>query len=83
MKNEHVRVTGHFHEHGSVIKGDAEGFCDGFNVEITLDSNSPQHEVETLIRLARRMCFTEKALVGTVPVRVSQKINGQEIQFVD
>jgi organic hydroperoxide reductase OsmC/OhrA len=83
MKHEHVLVIGHFHEQGSVLKGDAEGFCDGFDVEITLDSSSPQKEIETLIRLARRMCFTEKALVGSVPVRVSQKLNGQEIRLAD
>lgn len=83
MKNEHVLVTGHFHEQGSVLKGDAEGFCDGFDVEITLDSCSPRIEIETMVRLARRMCFTEKALVGTIPVRVSQKLNGVEIQLAD
>jgi hypothetical protein len=83
MKNEHVLVTGHFHEQGSVLKGDAEGFCDGFDVQITLDSSSPQDEIATLVRLARRMCFTEKALVGTIPVRVSQKLNGQEIHLAD
>ncbi len=83
MKNEHVVVTGHFHEQGSVLQGNAEGFCDGFDVQITLESSSPQNEIEILIRLARKMCFTEKALVGSVPVRVSQKLNGQEIRLAD
>ena len=34
-----------------------------------------QKKLQNLIRLARKMCFTEKALTGTVPVSVSQKIN--------
>jgi uncharacterized OsmC-like protein len=79
MRNEHVFVTGKFHEQGSVLKGDAEGFCDGFEVQITLDSDAPQAELKDLIRIARRMCFTEKTLAGEVEVRVTQKLNGFEI----
>jgi hypothetical protein len=81
MHNEHVSVTGKFHEQGSVLRGDAEGFCDGFEVQITLDSDAPQSELKDLIRLARRMCFTEKALTGEVRVEVTQKFNGIEIQI--
>jgi organic hydroperoxide reductase OsmC/OhrA len=81
MKNEHVLVRAKFHEQGSVLKGDAEGFCDGFEVQITLDSDAPQSELKDLIRIARRMCFTEKALTGEVGVEVTQKINGIEIQI--
>ena len=69
-------VTASFHEQGSVLKGDAEGFCDGFTVEISLDSNEPDHELENLVRLARQMCFTEKALMGSIPVEVRQTFNG-------
>ena len=28
VRNEKVLVTAHFHEEGSVLRGDAEGFCD-------------------------------------------------------
>ena len=69
-------VTARFHEHGSVLRGDAEGFCDGFEVEIQLDSSEPAAELEILITLARRMCFTEKALTGSIPVSVTQTLNG-------
>ena len=69
-------VTARFHEHGSVLRGDAEGFCDGFEVEIQLDSSEPATELEILITLARRMCFTEKALTGSIPVSVTQTLNG-------
>jgi len=79
IRNEYVFVTGKFHEQGSVLKGDAEGFCDGFEVEIRLESDAPEHELSELVRISRQMCFTEKALVGKVPIRVTQMINGQVI----
>jgi len=71
-----VLVTAFFHEQGSVLRGDAEGFCDGFEVEIRLDSTEPTEELVDLITLARRMCFTEKALTREVAVQFSQTLNG-------
>lgn len=59
-----------------MLRGDAEGFCDGFEVEIKLDSDEPPEELNSLIMLARRMCFTEKALTGSIPVEVKQTLNG-------
>jgi len=76
ISNEKVLVTAYFHEQGSVLRGDAEGFCDRFDVEILIDSDEPAVELETLVRLARQMCFTEKALTGSVAVEVTQTING-------
>jgi len=75
ISNERVIVNAYFHEQGSVLKGDAEGFCDSFDIEISIDSKEETRKIAELIRLARKMCFTEKALTGTVPVSVSQKIN--------
>lgn len=72
-------MTAHFHEQGSVLRGDAEGFCDGFEVEISLDSDESTEQTDLLIRLARQMCFTEKALMGSVPVKVSLQLNGKLI----
>lgn len=82
MRNEHVVVTGKFHEQGSVLRGDAEGFCDGFEVEIRLDADAPESELRELVRISRQMCFTEKALAGEVPIRVMQNINGIEINEI-
>lgn len=81
ISNERVTVTAFFHEQGSVFKGDAEGFCDRFEVEITVDSDAPDNELNALIAIARRMCFTEKALTGSVEVSVTQKVNGQTRQI--
>lgn len=74
-----MRVTAHFHEQGSVLRGDAEGFCDRFEVEISIESDESTEKIAELIRLARQMCFTEKALMGSVPVAVKQTINGVKV----
>jgi len=44
------------------LKGDAEGFCDRFEVEIQLEGSEPAAVLSDLVKLARQMCFTEKAL---------------------
>lgn len=81
IRDERVRVTGHFHEQGSVLRGDAQGFCDGFEVEVLIESDEPPEKIVELIRLARRMCFTEQALMGSTPVSVSQRLNGQPLEM--
>jgi len=48
-------------------------------VKISLDSDETQEQIRDLIRLARQMCFTEKALIGRTPLEVKQILNGQEI----
>jgi organic hydroperoxide reductase OsmC/OhrA len=79
ISNERVKVTAHFHEQGSVLRGDVEGFCDSFEIHISMDSEEGQEKIAELIRLARRMCFTEKALTGSVPVSVTQSLNQADL----
>jgi uncharacterized OsmC-like protein len=79
ISNERVTVTAYFHEQGSVVKGDAEGFCDSFDIEMSLESSESEEEIANLIRLSRKMCFTEKALTGSASVNVSQKLNQQPL----
>jgi len=79
ISNERVQVTAHFHEQGSVLRGDAEGFCDSFEIHISMDSKEDQEKILELIQLARRMCFTEKALTGSVPVSVTQSLNQEAL----
>ena len=81
IRNERVKVIGNFHEQGSVLKGDAEGFCDGFEIEISLESEESVEEITRLCRMARQMCFTEKALIGSTPISVTQRINGKKISL--
>jgi len=76
MTNEHVKVSARFHEQGSVLRGDAEGFADSFEIEISLESTDSRREMCELVSQARRMCFTEKALVG-IPLSVTVTVNGE------
>ena len=80
IRNERVKVNAHFHEQGSILQGSKEGWCDGFEVEISLDSDEPAERIAELIRLAHAMCFTEAALM--VPSRVTSKhtVNGQPFE---
>ena len=80
IRNERVKVIGHFHEQGSVLAGTAAGFCDGFEVEIELESDLPPEAIAGLVRLARQMCFTEQALTGQVPVKVIPRLNGEVLE---
>jgi uncharacterized OsmC-like protein len=75
-----VKVLAHFREQGSVLRGTAEGFCEGFEVEMDFESRESQEEIAELIRMARRMCFTEAALVGKVGVTHSYRLNGQTME---
>jgi uncharacterized OsmC-like protein len=80
LHSERVKVTGRFHEQGSVLRGDAEGFCDGFEVEIRLESDAPAQAIAELVRLARQMCFTEQALAGNTSLSVRPVLNGQPME---
>lgn len=71
-----VKVVASFHEQGSVLRGDAEGFCDGFEIEIQIESNESETEIRELVRMARQMCFTEKALLFPTPISVKTHFNG-------
>ncbi len=79
ITDERVKVTARFKEQGSVLRGDSEGTCEGFEVELALESDEPQPEIAELIRLAHRMCFTEAALTGNVPVAHRHYLNGQSL----
>ncbi len=81
LKNEKVEVTAHFHEEGSVLKGDAEGYCDRFEINISIDSEENIEEIKQLIRLAHKLCFAEKATIGSVPVTASQELNGKILEM--
>ena len=79
IRNERVRVEAKFHEEGSVLKGDKQGFCDGFEIIFSLESDEPVQVIEELIELSHRMCFTEVALKNTVPLTFTHMLNGQAI----
>ncbi|HZW03101.1 MAG TPA: hypothetical protein VFF68_04190 [Anaerolineaceae bacterium] len=73
-----MKINAHFHEQGSVLRGDAEGFADAFEIDISMESDAPESTIRELMRLAHQMCFTEKALSG-VPFTIRHTLNGQPL----
>jgi organic hydroperoxide reductase OsmC/OhrA len=82
LRDERVKVTAYFREQGSVLRGDSEGSCERVEIELALESDEPPEEIAALIRLAHRMCFTESALTGQVPLTKRHTLNGQPVKGV-
>ncbi len=79
LADERVKVTAHFREQGSILQGTKEGICEGFDIELRIESEEPREEIAALMRIAHRMCFTEAALAGPVELKMLNLLNGEEI----
>jgi uncharacterized OsmC-like protein len=77
LTGERVKVIAHFREEGAVLAGTQQGFCEDFDIELSLNGDLPEEEIETLIRLAHQMCFTESALTGTPKITSRHIYNGR------
>jgi organic hydroperoxide reductase OsmC/OhrA len=80
LRDERAKVIAHFREQGSVLGGTAEGFCEGFEIELQIESDEPAAEIAELIRLAHRMCFTEVALAGPVKLTQRHRLNDRPFE---
>ena len=80
LRDERVKVLAHFRESGSVLAGTAQGSCEGFDIRLSVESDAPAEEIAELMRLARRMCFTEDALSGRVKLNARHFLNGEAIE---
>ena len=80
LKNERVKVIAHFHEDGAVLAGTQQGFCEDFDVELSIDGDLPTEEIKTLIQLAHQMCFTEYALSNKINITSRHLYNGRIIK---
>ena len=76
IRNDRVTVKARFHEAGSVLRGDAIGACDGFEITVAMDSDEPAEALTELLRLAHEMCFTEVALASSVQLEAHHFVNG-------
>jgi hypothetical protein len=72
-------VTASFHEEGSVLRGDKHGSCEGFEIEVAMESDEPAETIREMLRLAHAMCFTEAALTQVNRIEVSHRLNGATI----
>ena len=80
LRNERVKVIAHFKEEGSVLGGTQIGICEDFTIELSIDSDMPEEEIATLIRLAHRMCFTESALANVINIKSNHLFHGQLLE---
>ena len=80
IHDERIKVHAHFHEQGSVLRGEAEGFADGLEIDVSLESEAPEEQIRELVRLAHQMCFTEKALAGGLPITIQHTLNGVPLE---
>lgn len=76
-----MRVVAHFREEGAVLAGTQQGFCEDFDIELSINGDMPKEEITTLIRLAHQMCFTESALTGTPRITTRHVFNGEVIEM--
>ena len=81
LTDERVKVVAHFLERGSVLRGDKQGACEGFVIEMDLASEAPAETIAEALRLAHRMCFTEAALTSAVPVTARHRLNGKALEI--
>ena len=81
LKDERVKVIAHFREEGAVLAGTQQGFCEDFDIELSINGDMPEEEIAKLIRLAHRMCFTESALKSMPKITSRHVFNGEEIQI--
>lgn len=79
--DERVKVTAHFHEEGSVLRGDKHGEIDSFDIDIIIETEEPDEKIQEMIRLAHRMCFTEAAISQAVPINTIHHVNGKELEI--
>lgn len=79
LKDERVKVVAHFREQGAVLAGTQQGFCEDFDIELSMNGETPKEEIVKLIELAHQMCFTESALRGTLAISIRHLFNGELI----
>lgn len=78
ISNERVKVIAHFHEEGSVLRGDKRGAVDGFEIELSLDTEETDDVIQEVLELTHRMCFTEAAITQAVKVSTKHIVNEKE-----
>lgn len=82
LEDEQVEVQALFQEQGSVLGGTKTGTCRGFEIRLMLETSESIDEVQSLIKNAHRMCFTEDALTRSIPVKIRNFFNGAELDLV-
>ena len=81
VRDERVKVTARFVEHGSVLQGTKQGRVESFDIDFLVESDEPDDAIANAMALAHQMCFTESALSGRAAVSKRHFHNGQPIDI--
>ena len=77
FKQASCRVEMDYFLRGSVLKGTVESGCTETRVLLRVDTDEENHErVNMLIRNAKRGCFAESLITGSVPLKSQVEVNG-------
>lgn len=79
LDDERVKVLAHFQTSGSVLRGSKAGECQGFDVELDVESQESSRVIDDLLRIARQMCFTEQVLTNRIELRITARLNGRPL----
>ena len=79
LTDENVQVLARFREQGSILGGTKEGGCQGFEIQLAIQSPEQETQLLDLIRQAHRMCFTEAVLTNAVAITSRHLINGRDV----
>ena len=63
-----------------MLAGTFEGFCDGFEIEVSLDSDDPPAAIAEALRISHRACFTEHAITNQVSITKIELLNGKPLE---
>lgn len=79
LEKVRARVVGRFWSEGSALAGTLQTGCDGFDLELEVESPAPPEEIARLVRLASAGCYVEQALAHATPVRTRVILNGDPL----
>ena len=71
-----VHVAGHFRAEGSVLGQTVQGFCDGFETRLEVESDEPPEQLAGVIRNAENGCYIMQTIRHPVPVQTEVIVNG-------
>ncbi len=72
-----VHVSGHFRAEGSVLGQTVQGFCDGFETRLEVESDEPPERLAGVIRNAENGCYILQTIRHPVPVQTEVTVNGE------
>ncbi len=76
IRQARVHVVGHFRAEGSVLGQTIQGFCDGFETRLEVESDEPPERVAGVIRNAENGCYIMQTIRHPVPVKTEVMVNG-------